>query len=67
MCNIHGLQEKETTRISEAVGQTASNKPSGISQEKIDQRGTGNALAFIFSILILGTIILGMLAPNFLK
>lgn len=67
MCNIHGLQEKETTRISEAIGQTASNKPSAISQEKIDQRGTGNALAFIFSILILGAIILGMLAPNFLK
>lgn len=67
MCNIHGLQEKETTRISELVAQSTTHKVTNTSQDKIDQRGVGNALAFIFSILILGAIILGMLVPNFLK
>lgn len=67
MCNIHGLQEEEATRISEAIGQSTIHTTNGISQEKIDQKGFGNAMAFVFSILLLGAIILGMLVPSFLK
>lgn len=67
MCNIHGIDEKNATRLSEKAKQIGMSNMSDISQEKMDQRGVGNVLAFIISILILATIIVGLLIPNFLK
>lgn len=67
MCNIHGMDEKTTTRLSEMVRQTAKDTTIGMSQEKMDERGVGNIFAFIISFLVLGTVIIGLLIPNFLK
>lgn len=67
MCNIHGIDENSTTRLSEMVSQTEIDTKPSISQEKIDERGVGNVVAFMLSILILGIVIIGLLIPNFLK
>ncbi len=67
MCNIHGIDEKNATRLSEKAKQIGMSNMSNISQEKMDQRGVGNVLAFIISILILATVIVGLLIPIFLK
>lgn len=67
MCNIHGIDENSATRLSEMVRQIGTDNTLGLSQEKIDERGVGNVVAFMLSILILGTVIIGLLIPNFLK
>lgn len=61
MCNIRGLKETITTRLSEKVRQKENNKTARTSQEKSDQKGVGNTLGFIISLLIVGTIILGLM------
>lgn len=65
MCEIHGMLDEDITRMSELVSHTE--KEAASQQAKIDERGVGNTLAFVFSVLILGAIILAMLFPNFLK
>lgn len=63
MCNIHGLDEELATKLSEMVGKIKTNT-NHTTQQQIDNRGVGNALAFIISLLILGMVILGLLVPN---
>lgn len=64
MCNIQGMDEKEINRLSELIEQKS--RPIN-NQQQMNELGLGNIVAFIISILIVGTIILGMLIPNFWK
>ncbi len=66
MCNIQGIDENSATRLSEMIEKIGTNSGNVI-QERLDNQGVGNVVAFALSILILGIAILGMLIPNFLK
>lgn len=64
MCNIIGLKESITTRLSEKIRQKENNKTARTSQAKSDQKGVGNTLGFIISLLVVGTVILGLMFIN---
>ena len=61
MCKINGIDEKSATYLQEKVDNK--NTPE-ISQGKIDERGVGNILGFILSMIVFGLIILGMMTSN---
>ena len=65
MCNIHGIDEDNATRLSEMVKKAS--PTISITQGQIDEKGVGNIVSFIRSRIILGTVIIGLLIPNFMK
>ena len=65
MCNIHGIDEDNATKLSEMAKKTS--PTISMTQGQMDERGVGNVISFILSLLILGTVIVGLLIPNFLK
>lgn len=64
MINIIGLDENEIIRLSEMVNHMSKKENETLPQQKIDEKGVGNVLAFIISILVIGVILFGMLLPR---
>ena len=64
MINIIGLDENEIIRLSEMVNHMSKKENETLPQQKIDEKGVGNVLAFIISILVIGVILFGMLLPS---
>lgn len=52
MCNIKNLEDKTIIELSEKIDQDKE------SEQKIDEHGVGNVLAFILSLIIVGIILL---------
>lgn len=67
MCNIHGIDEKAATTLSEVVSKLEQSTDISVDQQKIDNRGVGNVFAFVISLLILSVVMLALLIPNFMK
>lgn len=67
MINIIGLDENEIIRLSEMVNHMSKKENETLPQQKIDEKGVGNVLAFIISILVIGIILFGMLLPSVTK
>lgn len=64
MCKINGLDNTNATYLSELVEKKMEQS---INQAKIDERGVGNALGFILSIVLFATIIMLMIFTNNFK
>ena len=64
MCKINGLDNTNATYLSELVEKKMEQS---INQAKIDERGVGNILGFILSIILFATIIMLMLFTSNFK
>lgn len=65
MCNIINLNETDIIKLSELVEQEKKYHPKLPSNLNNNEKGLGNVIAFIISLIIVGIIILGMLVPDF--
>lgn len=61
MCNIINLEDKKIMELSEQIDHEKKNTQK-LSQQKMDEHGVGNALAFILCLVIVGMIFLGMIS-----
>lgn len=65
MCNIINLNEKEIIKMSELVEKEKKNQQDRPTDLNKNEKGIGNVIAFIISLIVVGIIILGMLVPDF--
>ena len=67
MCDIINLNETDIIKMSELVEQEKKNQQNRPTDLNKNEKGLGNVIAFMISLIIVGIIILGMLVPDFIS
>ena len=65
--NIINLNETDIIKMSELVEQEKKNQQNRPTDLNKNEKGLGNVIAFMISLIIVGIIILGMLVPDFIS